>query len=177
MTSDCATAQDWSRKVRLVGVHRCFSVMADSSFFNVLAIAFLAGEPAVEQIVVRICETIGQSPRWLRPLAQRYVVRFARQTRPRRRDVIQFLRNDPGFQRVWRKHSRELSVEQWLTEAPKMQPVRAAAPWNVPPIESAGDLARWLGVEAGELRWFADLKGLDTRSANQSLITITTGHY
>jgi RNA-directed DNA polymerase len=31
---------------------------------------------------------------------------------------------------------------------------------NIPPIESTGDLAKWLGLIPSELRWFADLKGL-----------------
>lgn len=41
-----------------------------------------------------------------------------------------------------------------------MLPVRAAAGWEIPAIDSTGDLAKWLGVDPGELRWFADLKGL-----------------
>ncbi len=32
--------------------------------------------------------------------------------------------------------------------------------WDVPEIVTAGDLARWLGVHAGELEWFANLRGL-----------------
>ena len=31
---------------------------------------------------------------------------------------------------------------------------------TVPAIESTGELAKWLGLNPGELRWFADLKGL-----------------
>ena len=41
-----------------------------------------------------------------------------------------------------------------------MQPVAAAAAWDVPAIESAGALADWLLLDHGELAWFADLKGL-----------------
>ncbi len=41
-----------------------------------------------------------------------------------------------------------------------MRPVPAAAEWEIPSIESTGDLAKWLGLDPGELRWFADLKGL-----------------
>src|SRR5947209_1888060 len=41
-----------------------------------------------------------------------------------------------------------------------MQPVPAAVTWSIPPIETEGDLARWFSVWPGELRWFADLKGL-----------------
>ena len=41
-----------------------------------------------------------------------------------------------------------------------MLPVAAAASWDVPAIESVGALAEWLGLNLGELEWFADLKGL-----------------
>ena len=64
------------------------------------------------------------------------------------------------MQRAWSRYQHELRVNQWLTEPPQMQPVAAAAGWNVPVIESAGALADWLEVTSGELRWFADLKGL-----------------
>jgi hypothetical protein len=41
-----------------------------------------------------------------------------------------------------------------------MQPAPAAAAWPIPPIETAGALADWLQLSAGELEWLADLKGL-----------------
>ena len=50
-----------------------------------------------------------------------------------------------------------------------MQPVAAARTWKVPRIESAGALAEWLGIEAGELQWFADLKGLGYRKSSPQL--------
>lgn len=50
-----------------------------------------------------------------------------------------------------------------------MQPVAAARAWNVPVIESVGTLAEWCGLTAGELEWFADLKGLTYRKSTQQL--------
>jgi len=41
-----------------------------------------------------------------------------------------------------------------------MQPVAAAEAWDIPAIESAGALADWLLLNAGEVEWFADLRGL-----------------
>ena len=58
------------------------------------------------------------------------------------------------------KYRDELAVEQWLAEPQQMQPVAAAETWDLPVIESAGALARWLLLTPGELDWFADLKGL-----------------
>jgi RNA-directed DNA polymerase len=134
--------------------------MPDPSLVTVLARAFLAGEPTVEQIVARCSRTLGRPWRWLRPLAQRYVEAVDGQTRPRRRDVVQFLLRDEGFRRARSRYSGELSVEQWLTEPQQMQPVAAARMWDVPVIESGGALADWLLLNPGELDWFADLKGL-----------------
>jgi len=41
-----------------------------------------------------------------------------------------------------------------------MEPVLAAQRWDLPAIETAGDLAEWLSVHPTQLDWFADLKGL-----------------
>jgi RNA-directed DNA polymerase len=128
----------------------------------------------VEGIVDRASKTLGRNWRWLRPLARRYVESVSGDTRPRQRDVIQFFLNDPGFRRAWSRHFDELSVAQWLSEPSQMQPVAAATKWNVPIIESTGALADWFNITAGELLWFADLKGLAYKSKSPRL---THYHY
>jgi len=143
--------------------------MRNPSLLRVLARSFLAGEPTLEQITARASRTLGRQWRWLRPLAQRYLQAVAGRTRPRHRDVIQFLLDDRAFRRAWSKHFHELSVEQWLTEPQRMQPVPAAGKWNVPRIESVGVLCDWLWLEPSQLEWFADLKGL-THKKNQPLL-------
>jgi RNA-directed DNA polymerase len=134
--------------------------MLPSVFLNRLARSFLAGEPAVEQVVARCSRTLGKAWRWLPPLAQRYVDRFAGKTRPRQQDVADFLRQDRKFLRAWRRHSKNLFIAEWMTEPQQMHPVAAARSWGLPAIESVGALAVWLGLTVGELEWFADLKGL-----------------
>jgi RNA-directed DNA polymerase len=146
--------------------------MRDASFLRVMAEALVTGEQTVPQVVARVRRTLGKRWRWHRPLAQRYVNAIAGRTRPRRREVVQFLLRDPGFRRAWSKYSDELSVQRWLNEPQKMQPVSAAENWGVPAIESVGELAEWLGLSPSELLWFADLKGLGYRSDNPKL-----GHY
>jgi RNA-directed DNA polymerase len=134
--------------------------MANPSLLAALARSFLADESTVEGIVARSRRTLGRNWRWLRPLARRYVETFAGETRPRQRDVVEFFLKDPGFRRARSKHFDELFVERWLLEPQQMQPVPAAAAWDVPVIESAGALASWLRVTLDDLLWFADLKGL-----------------
>jgi RNA-directed DNA polymerase len=148
------------------------SPMPDRSLVRMLARSFLAGDPAIEQIVARGSRTLGNRWRWLPFLAQRYIKAFTGRTRPRQRDVVRFFLEDRGFQRALKKYSHELFVEEWLNEPQQMQPVGVAETWDVPSIESTRALAEWLGVKAGELEWFADLKGLACRKISPRL-----GHY
>jgi hypothetical protein len=143
--------------------------MPQKQLVRALAAAILAGENTAEQIVLRSEGVLGREWKWLKPLAQRYVTAFVGGKRPRLREVIGFVLQDRGFQRAWRKHVEELSVQQWLTEPQQMQPVYAAANWNVPPIPTAGDLANWLRLDIGDLEWFADLKGLCNKRTSPQL--------
>jgi len=132
-------------------------------FITALARAFLAGEPAVEDLIARAARMLGRPWRWLRPVARRYIEAYTGQTRPRRRDVVEFLSQDPAIAYARSKYRGQLHVEQWLTEPQPMQPVAAAAKWAVPSIETVAALADWLLLTPGELDWFADLKGFGYR--------------
>jgi hypothetical protein len=103
---------------------------------------------------------LGRPWRWLRPAARRYLDRSHDSTRPRHRDVVEFLRRDQGVKRALSKDRHDLTVDEWLSEPQQMRPVEAAETWAVPAIESVAALAEWLGVHPGELDWFADLKVL-----------------
>jgi RNA-directed DNA polymerase len=132
-----------------------------------LARSILAGDPSIEQIVTRCNQTLGREWRWLRPLARRYLKNFDHKLRPRRQEVIDFLNEDEGFRRAFKKHFAELSIANWLAEPQTMQPVPAAANWDIPAIESVAALAEWLHLSAAELEWFADLKGLASKSRSR----------
>ncbi len=133
--------------------------MPHPSLLTALARAFLAGEPAVEQIVARASQALGRSWPWLSSVALSFVETHAGQAPPRLRDVVQFLRDDTVFRRPWSRHFHELAIERWLTEPQQMQPVPAAEKWDLPAIETTPALADWLQVTPPELDWFADLKG------------------
>lgn len=142
--------------------------MPQSSILWALAQALLDGEPSPELLFDRCSRTVGRRWRWLRPLIGRYLEQFGN-ARPRHRDVIRFLRNDPGFGRARSKYSEEISVRGWSDTRPTMQPIAAASAWKLPAIETPGDLAQWLGLDPGELRWFADLKGLGYKNGEPRL--------
>ena len=141
----------------------------NSLMMNALARSLLAGELAVEGIVARMSATLGREWRWLKPLAQRYVVWNAGRVRPRRDEVVQFLLHDRGFQSAWARLSKELKVASFLTQGQEMQRVAAAEGWNLPAICSVGALADWLHLSEAELEWFADLKGLGSRRCDSKL--------
>ena len=130
--------------------------MPNPTLADVLAGAFLAGDPTRDQIVARAAHTLGRRWPFLNGVAQRYVAAIAGRTRPRHRDVVEFLNHDPNFTR----HAHRLSVAHLLTGPPRMQPVVAAASWDIPEITTTGALAAWLGITPSELAWFADLKDL-----------------
>src|SRR5215470_11694178 len=100
--------------------------MRRSFILSHIARVFLSGEPAPEQIVSRCSRAMGKSWRWLPGLAKRYVANFSGKTRPRHKDVVEFLRNDPKFQKIWHKYARGWWIADWIAEPQQMHPVAAA---------------------------------------------------
>ena len=144
--------------------------MLNPTFYSALARSILAGEAAVEPVTARMRGTLDANWRWVRSVAVRYVKKFGAQepqagsaVRPRRRDVVAFLQADEGLRYAEHKYKGKLRIAEWVTEPAQMQPVEAARDWAVPKIATVGELAAWLGVSAGELEWFADLKRLNAR--------------
>src|SRR5438105_2996008 len=70
----------------------------------------------MEGATARGRRAFGRKWAWLRPLASRYLKIFNGPTRPRHREVVQFLLRNKGFQKACAKHSPELQVEQWVAE-------------------------------------------------------------
>ena len=146
--------------------------MLKPSFYSVLARSILAGELSAEAIAERLQKTLGRKWRWIRPLARRYVEAFAGETtsrvqvRPRRRDVVAFLKSDEGLREAEHRYKGEIKIAEWVAEAAGMQPADAARAWPVPKIETEEQLAAWLGVSMDELKWYADLKRLNSRAGH-----------
>lgn len=147
-------------------------IMSRSPFLSALARSILAGELTLDPMVLRLRHALGRNWRWLRPLARRFLAEFGTELRPRQSAVIAFLSRDPDFVRVRQKYWSQLRIANWLTDPQPMRPASAAASWNVPAIETAGDLAKWLQLRPSELEWFADRKHLASRLGESRL-----GHY
>jgi RNA-directed DNA polymerase len=134
--------------------------MLTSAIVAVLANAILSAEAETDAVAARLSQVLGRDWRWIRPLAERYIQTFVGGTSPRRREVVRFLRDDPGFVAACAKHRRQLTIHHWITGPQSMRPVAAAANWPIPRIETVAALADWMELTPSELRWFADLKGL-----------------
>jgi RNA-directed DNA polymerase len=146
--------------------------MLSSAILKVLANAILGGEQERDAVAARLVHVLGRNWRWVRPLARRYADTLAGRIRPRRRDLINFLRVDPGLVEAAYKYGHKIKILHWITGPQPMQPVPAARKWDIPSIQTVGGLAEWLEVTPSELGWFADLKGLGYKRPQARL-----GHY
>lgn len=137
--------------------------MSDNSLVNALASALMVGAQQLDAVVERGTTVLGKRRRWLIPLAERYLAEFEGRTRPRQREVVEFLLSDPEFDArvhaLARKHPHRF-VKSWITESPRMQPAPTASDWAVPSIATVAALAEWLDVTIDELEWMADLRQL-----------------
>src|SRR5215813_3344919 len=94
-------------------------------FIDILARSFVTGEQTVDAIDTRCAQLLGRRWRWVRYLAKRHVAAFGWRSRPRRRDVAEFMRHDRAFQHGWREYRSQFRLESWLLEPQRMQPVEA----------------------------------------------------
>ena len=129
-----------------------------------LARAFLAGDPSIDGMVSRADETFGRKWRWVRSLARRFANEFTGKTRPRFRDTLGFLAQDELLARALKRHDKSIQIVQRVAGFHQMQPVAAAADWDVPRLSSVAELAAWLRMTPTEVEWFADLKHLQRKS-------------
>src|SRR5580704_5261911 len=96
--------------------------MSTPALISALARSLMAAEPTAAGALARARRTLGQPWRWLHPLSVRYAAEFGGRTRPRHRDVVRFLREDPGLRRALIAHRDRIVVAEWLTESNEMQP-------------------------------------------------------
>lgn len=136
------------------------ALMPTSALVNVLANAILSGEQEKDAIVTRLAHVLGRNWRWIRPLAGRYFETYEGRLRPRRREVVSFLRLDGGFSEACQRYGQQIKILHRIAGPQSMQPVAAAKSWPIPRIETIGALADWFELDPSELGWFADLKAL-----------------
>ncbi|MEP6851129.1 MAG: hypothetical protein ABJA87_00455 [bacterium] len=132
-----------------------------------LATALLAGpwEPAPMQRRCR--EAVGRerTPRWLRQLVVEVLGYHHYPPRDALRELAALL---PRFTRrgeSGRISRQRLRVRSWTPAPSAMGTVPPAPGWPVTPLDDLFALARLLDVDAGELAWLADVRGMERDAA------------
>jgi hypothetical protein len=131
-----------------------------------LAEILVAGRWEFDALDVRGGRALVRRGRWFRPLLGRLLAAFPTAgVRPCAVRVAAFLATDPGFQRACR-NPKGLAVTGRKQPTPEMAPAPGPpAGWAVPTIVTPAALAERLGLDPGELDWFADCQAREARGA------------
>jgi RNA-directed DNA polymerase len=132
-----------------------------------LADAFLAGADWTRAgLIARGQDALaipaGPGLPWLRRAVDRVLAAYAHPPRDRPRELAAFVAATVDEARAGQLPPRHRLV------APGA--MAAARPWPaVPELDTAGELAAWLGLSPGELAWFADVQSRERRAADRRL--------
>jgi len=131
---------------------------------DALASAFLAsGAWTRRALVTRGAIVFGDTTRWMGALAEAVLARFPQPPRHQFHSLARFIASVPLLTEG--DDLRRPSVVRSLVAELAMGPQR----WDVPPIATTGDLARWLGLSPSESEWFADARGLERLERDERL--------
>jgi RNA-directed DNA polymerase len=127
-----------------------------------VALALLGGPWRRREMVRRTAVTLGlpRAPRWVGTLVDEVLAAYRNAPADRPRELAGFVRTTEGWRRGWTVHPQP-RVVRW-------QPVGTAVVRRPPGVAELPDLAalaRLLDVDAGELAWFADVRGLERTAA------------
>ena len=132
-----------------------------------LASAFLAGDWNEVDLVGRARVALGRRPRWLVPLARETVAAYHRPPADRPRELAAWIDANPIYQRAWypARRDKKPSVRHWLP----FETAMGATRWPVPALPGVGDVGAFLGLEPGELAWFADRRSMERSVVDENL--------
>ena len=123
-----------------------------------LADAFLCGPSSLEELHERATKTLGKNWRWIPGLVEKIHARYGfGLPHARREELAQLINVHPGFDNAWESAGTKPRIQFYFLDPPEMAPLLLALPkFQVPPLTTTADLARWLGLKVNELDWFAD---------------------
>jgi RNA-directed DNA polymerase len=122
-----------------------------------LAFAFLDGNWDHASLLERGQAALADEARWLPKLCERVLKQFAQRPHDAR-EVSRFIEGDNRLQKL-ASVQRVPRIRKWFFPEIHMAPVEGPlAGFDVPPIETTGALAAFLGVTPSQLDWFADTK-------------------
>ena len=124
----------------------------------VLASAFLGGVWEEQPMWARGRRVYGHAPRWLRRVVREVLAAYPRPPEDRPRELAAYIELVLG--------------DELLPHAvrfPFFSPRTVRAPWPVPRIDTTGELAERFELDAGQLAWLADVRGLKRHVADERL--------
>jgi len=133
----------------------------DAVWAQALAYAYLDGDWTDEALIRRSALVLGHRRADMRRLARRVLRAYPRPPLDRPRELAAWLSANDAF----RPAIAGSQLNRWLP----FQPAMGHMPWTVPAIPTVGELAHFLGVAVNELAWFADVRSLERRVADERL--------
>jgi len=124
-----------------------------------LAAAFLAGAWTEEAMLARAADALVTRPPWLWQLVRDTRAAYRRPPADRPRELAAYI-----VLLIAAQHPLP-RIRRWRDYEPAMATVR----WPVPPIASPGELAERLELDAGQLAWLADPRGLERSVSDRRL--------
>jgi len=129
-----------------------------------LATAFLAGPWHLDGLTRRGRAALSPPPRWVRSVAREVLELHHRPPLDAPRGLAALI--DVLLER---RLSRAAPTVPRIVRQPAVASRMGRARWPVPPFDGVGDLADWLGMDAGRLEWLADPRGLERRAPREAL--------
>src|SRR5436305_6717831 len=165
----CTVAHARQERSGLAAAHRTARLMPTSArtatVARAVAHAFLAGEWEPSAMARRGRRTLGTRAKWLVELAQIVRAGFPERPADRPGEVATFIAATDVFQKALGNRRGRVEVRRWMPAPTEMGGSR----WAVPPLADLRALGVWLGLDPGEVAWFADVRSLERRGADEKL--------
>jgi RNA-directed DNA polymerase len=123
-----------------------------------LASAFLSGKWEEQPMWARGRAVYGFAPRWLRRVVREVLVAYPHPPADRPRELAEFI----AFAL---RDNRPPHPVRYPLVSPRM----VRTPWPVPRIDTTGELADRFELDAGQLAWLADVRGLERHVQSERL--------
>src|SRR5579859_5130767 len=155
--------RDWSEPAAFPAMNG----IPDRFRAQALAMAFLDGDWSRDGLTRRGALVVGHARPSLRSLVRSVLRGYPRPPWDRPRELAVWLSTRTAFETLRSEPWAEVTPDagRWLP----FQPAMGAMPWRVPAIPTSGELAHLLDLSLGELAWFADVKSLEKRAADERL--------
>lgn len=119
---------------------------------SAFAAGLLAGRWHPRSLHARGGAALGVTGAWLRRIVSSVMQRWPQAPLSEHRALTRFIVGHEAFREAWTKRLIPRAAARRFLFHPEMRPAR----WPVPVLHTVGDVASWLEVDDGELRWFAD---------------------